>query len=631
MKEDAIGIAHAKHGRFKFFTRDEWIGRSLFTLGEWSEDEVSAFQKILQKNDIALDVGANIGAFTVPMSRLCKTVYAFEPHPDTCALLRENLEVNGCDNVKVINAAASDKEGTAFMPPVDGMLNPAGFSVSEKGGSEDVAIKTVTIDSLKLERLDFLKCDAEGHELQVLKGAKETIKKFRPILYLENDRSDKSVDLVAYVIGELQYRCYWHRIPLFNPKNFKGETVNIYGDTISLMILCVPEEKPEIKVARLDEVADIRMDDATYKREIERYERILARTPDDLDTRVIVAHYYNLMQQGDKAFALLEENLKIDPDHFGTLAIRGLLRLQRKQWEQGWQDYELRYRKENSQLFGNRPHYSPHWDGQPTDKRLLIWCEQGFGDSIMYARFMTDVLKIAPNAFLEIQPQLFELFEQSNISPMGLYRKGRTLPEYDLHCSLPSLPATLRLGGDLRRPVPYLFPEKRMQQSWHERTAFPKIGLCYKGNMRSERCYSRDIEYKMFDAIIRKYPVLSLLDQGQWESYADTAAAISELELVITVDTSIAHLAGAMGKRTWLLLSFDPDFRWGLDSEECVWYPTMKIFRQPNLFDWQSVIDRICTEVDTLNIGRVADVKRPEAGASGSRQADAETAHAAGA
>jgi ADP-heptose:LPS heptosyltransferase len=98
---------------------------------------------------------------------------------------------------------------------------------------------------------------------------------------------------------------------------------------------------------------------------------------------------------------------------------------------------------------------------------------------------------------------------------------------------------------------------------------------------------------------LRFGPFFSLTQHGQFESFADTAAAISTLDLVITVDTSIAHLAGAMGAPTWLLLSFDPDWRWGLRGSKTIWYPSMTIFRQPRLRDWQSVLDEVAAALET--------------------------------
>jgi hypothetical protein len=147
--------------------------------------------------------------------------------------------------------------------------------------------------------------------------------------------------------------------------------------------------------------------------------------------------------------------------------------------------------------------------------------------------------------------------------------------------------------------APYLRPDPALVARWRQNNPL-KIGICNVGSPRSERPYTRDIPDDMLAPLgLRFGPFFSLTQHGQFESFADTAAAISTLDLVITVDTSIAHLAGAMGAPTWLLLSFDPDWRWGLRGSKTIWYPSMTIFRQPRLRDWQSVIDEVAAALET--------------------------------
>ena len=119
-------------------------------------------------------------------------------------------------------------------------------------------------------------------------------------------------------------------------------------------------------------------------------------------------------------------------------------------------------------------------------------------------------------------------------------------------------------------------------------------GVAFLNSVRSERPYSRDIDPMLLKPLIDEFgPFMTLDDQGQWESFADTAAAVSSLDLVITVDTSIAHLAGSMGVPTWLMLSHDPDWRWGLHGDGTIWYPSIRIFRQERLMDWGNVIEEM--------------------------------------
>ena len=147
--------------------------------------------------------------------------------------------------------------------------------------------------------------------------------------------------------------------------------------------------------------------------------------------------------------------------------------------------------------------------------------------------------------------------------------------------------------------MPYLHADSGLIETWRERGNPSSIGICHRGSPKSERPLTRDIPAEFFDPLNARYaPFFMLHQNGQFENFADTAAAIAGLDLVITVDTSIAHLAGAMGKPVWLLLSTDPDWRWGLQGDSTIWYPSMRIFRQHKFRDWKSVIDDVITALD---------------------------------
>jgi hypothetical protein len=229
----------------------------------------------------------------------------------------------------------------------------------------------------------------------------------------------------------------------------------------------------------------------------------------------------------------------------------------------------------------------------------------------MFSRFYKYVRDLCPNAILEVQPHVYELLETSGIAKSGtLFRQDRALPflkvEFKAQCSLPSLPAALHDDGSMipvRTPYleiqnAYLFADAALTSKWRAIVGDRKIGVCSQGSPRSERPYTRDLPVEFLPPLGLKFgPFFSLNDEGQFESYAATAAAIMALDLVITVDTSIAHLAGALGKEVWLLLAFDPDFRWGLTGTTTPWYPSMRIFRQPKLRDWPSVMAEVENEL----------------------------------
>jgi len=591
-----------KHGTFTIFSDDEFVGRSLEAYGEFSEDEVSVFDKVLSGDDIAIEVGSNIGALTVPMARRCRKVYAFEPQPDNFSMLLRNLKDNNLGNVETGNCALGSRCGITHIPYLDslGHHNYGRVEVGDSGCTVTMQRLDDMIDAD--DRIKFIKIDVEGHELEVLKGAAGIIMRDRPVLYVENDRPDQSNDLIGWLVDH-GYRPFWHQPPLFYNGNFRKNPRNVWGrNIVSVNMVCVPEES-RYKIERLEEVHDPRIDSSMHAREHTRLMARLNRDPDDLEARVNAAHFANLDGDAVKARALMAENLALDPDHLGTLTLKGLFDLQDANFAEGWPAYELRYRRHETigHQFGFRTDEKPHWDGQPTDKVVLIHSEQGFGDSILFVRFMDVVMERAPNAILTVQPQLFELFETSNVPCKRLYRQGRILPAYDLHCSLPSLPATLGLNCEDQVVYgSYLKADPAMIDIWRKRQG-PRVGVCLKGGAASERGYSRDMPEAAIEPLIETFGQWLALDHtGQWESFADSAAAMASLDLVLSVDTSVAHLAGALGIPTYLMLSSDPDWRWQLGRQDSPWYPSMKIFRQRCFMDWSNVVEEI-TRVGSLS------------------------------
>lgn len=612
---------NCKHGVLSYYADDKWIGRSLELYGEYSEYEVAVFQKCLKPGGVALELGANIGSLTVPMAKIVGEtgkVIAFEPGEDTLHLLRLNVIQNGLEDiVTIIPKGASDAPGTApivYNPNPNYPKVEIGDNPHTRGSAIDGWIDLITVDSLNLERLDFAKIDVDGCEQFAIEGMRETIMRCRPFIFIENEIPEKAEKLTSTLI-DMGYRAYWYRPPLYSFTNHAGELHNIFPGIVAIMQIYVPEELDH-EVKGCDEVSDIRLADPNdpdvFNREIVRYTRISERFPENVNVKLIVAHYLNLMGRNEESAGKIKEILAQEPDHTPTLAIEGLHMLQAGNYKEGWQRYELRYQQKNTAHFGgNRKHRDiPQWNGEPTDDVVLIWAEQGFGDTIMFCRYFNYVLERAPNAILEVQPHLYELIETSDFVPPGaLYRQDRELPlGIASQCSLPSLPAHLGDDGSMI-PVEgaYLFADPALTAKWQGIVGDRKIGVCANGSPRSERPYTRDLPVEFLPPLGLDFgPFFSLNDDGQFESYAATAAAISALDLVITVDTSVAHLAGALGKETWLLLAFDPDFRWGLKGSTTPWYSSMRIFRQPSFRDWKTVMANVRIELEKRKLKKVA-------------------------
>lgn len=219
---------------------DRYVGRSLDLYGEYSNEEATLFRSLLEPGAIALDIGAHIGPHTLVIANSVGTkgaVLAFEPQRVIFQMLCANMALNNLTNVYCYHVVVGDRPGTMVVPELDYSTenNFAGLALGAHQQGEKV--RMLTIGSLELQRCDFIKIDVEGMELDVLKGARETIRRFRPALYVENDREEKSAALIEY-IRSLDYDLYWHRPPLFNPNNFAGNQENVFDGIVSINMLC---------------------------------------------------------------------------------------------------------------------------------------------------------------------------------------------------------------------------------------------------------------------------------------------------------------------------------------------------------------------------------------------------------
>jgi len=237
---------------------DIYMGGSLQKYGEFSVGEQSVFSQIVGPGALVVEVGANIGAHTVQLARLAGhdgEVHAFEPQRIVFQALCANLALNQCANVFARQAAVGEKAGTITVPPLDPAVRTNFGGVSLQGVTFGESVPLVTLDSLDLPACQFLKVDVEGMEVEVLRGSEQLIETHRPIMYLENDRVERSAELLG-IVERLGYAAYWHFPRVFNPDNYFGDAENVFGDVASVNILCVPKET-KLAVAGLRQVLSI--------------------------------------------------------------------------------------------------------------------------------------------------------------------------------------------------------------------------------------------------------------------------------------------------------------------------------------------------------------------------------------
>ena len=240
------GLTICRHGPMLYNRNDQYVGASLRKYGEFSPGESQVFRAFIQPGAVVVEVGANIGAHTVELSRLVVpggAVFAFEPQRVVFQTLCANVALNGCANVYAFQAAVGATAGeirVPFLPP--NMPNNFGGLSLHEGGSRGEPVPMRTLDSLGLKACRFLKLDCEGMEVEALRGGADMIRTLRPTMYVENDRKDRSAELIGLLLS-WQYRLYWHLPPLFSPQNFNEDAENIFENIVSFNMLCVPAEQ----------------------------------------------------------------------------------------------------------------------------------------------------------------------------------------------------------------------------------------------------------------------------------------------------------------------------------------------------------------------------------------------------
>lgn len=248
-----VRVCLSRNGAMMVEDHDEYVGRSFIALGEFGEAQLELFRSMVTPDMVVVDVGANIGAFTVELAKIARYVHAFEPQRHVYHMLCGNVALRNLDNVTCHHMALGDTSGILEVPTLnrDVVNNLGAFSVDMPGEKAD----RVRIEPLQIP-CQFLKVDVEGHELAVLRGAEPMIRECRPVLYVENDRHDKADALIEYV-RELGYTPYWHVTPMFRENNFRRLKADPWHACHSFDMLCIEGklDDPDAREARVGDFA----------------------------------------------------------------------------------------------------------------------------------------------------------------------------------------------------------------------------------------------------------------------------------------------------------------------------------------------------------------------------------------
>lgn len=229
-EHDYVAMRKCKHGVFLYNTHDLFISKSLDSYGEWCEGEIDVLSQLIKPGDVVIDVGANIGTHTVFFSKQVTNqgcVFAFEPQRIIFQNLCANLSLNALVNVIAKQQGIGKQKGTILLPIFEPHRDYNFGAINILGHSQGEMVEITTIDDLHLRRCNLIKVDVEGMECDVLEGAKDTISKYRPVLFVENNELDSSTAIIS-MIDSLDYVSYWHICGYFNPNNFFHNTDNLF-------------------------------------------------------------------------------------------------------------------------------------------------------------------------------------------------------------------------------------------------------------------------------------------------------------------------------------------------------------------------------------------------------------------
>lgn len=360
-----------------------------------------------------------------------------------------------------------------------------------------------------------------------------------------------------------------------------------------------------------------------YQEAIQQYDQAIALNPKHPFAYFDRGKTSLRLERYDAALVDLEHSIELTPNFPEANFELAFALLAKGQLTRGFQQYEWRWRCDPFKT-KIRPFVQAAWDGNLpiAGKRILIFAEQGLGDSIQFGRYAIELLERGATPILEVQPPLVTLFKQLP-GIQHVITQGDPLPAFDLHAPLMSLPKLC--GTDLNsvptRPSYYDHQQigNAAKHRWANKvpqTERKKIGVVWAGSRDFVHDKKRSVPFAVFEKILRVNAQFHCLQKeisdadlhnlqkfgipfygDQLDDLLETAALISQMDLVITVDTSIAHLAGSLGKPVWIMLPFNPDWRWMLERRDTPWYPSARLFRQRTIYQWESVIDQITTEL----------------------------------
>jgi len=400
--------------------------------------------------------------------------------------------------------------------------------------------------------------------------------------------------------GYLQLGDCFHSMERFE------DAVSVYDRLLRLMPECGPAWHNR---------GNALMDMGRWEEAIASYRAALRFMPSFAEAYVTIATALQALGKPYEAMASCHRALAIDPNCAEAHWNLALALLQVGEYRQGWEEFQWRWKK-RGYTSAARTFLQPEWDGATfPGKKILIHCEQAFGDSIQFARFLPLVAERGGKVIVECPSPLRTIMESVK-GVTEVVSSGDNPPPFDFHLPLMSLPLIFNTQlASVPKETPYILPSLEKLAKWSSRfldTRSFRVGIAWAGRKRPDpnrTCPFRNLLPLADISGVSLYSLQMSCDMRETENtsqgigvidftsdiddFADTAALIANLDLVISIDTAVAHLSGALGKETWVLLPHAADWRWMLERDDSPWYPTAKLYRQESPGDWPGVVTRL--------------------------------------
>lgn len=423
------------------------------------------------------------------------------------------------------------------------------------------------------------------------------------MIFLKNGEIDNAITSFKKALSlnsELAYSYYCLGLS-YDIKGKYNEALDFYKKAVNL--------EPKL-VDAYNNMGIIMQKQGQFKEAIDFFKKAIEIEPNYAEVYSNMGLTYREYGMIENSISSYKKSLEINPNLIDAHVNLALSLLLKGDFINGWKEYEWR-KKHLPYIFSK-----PFWEGSDlSSKKIFIYTEQGFGDSIQFIRYIPLVYELGAKIILMCQKELESLFR--NIKGIEeLLTFGEPFPDFDFHCPLLSLPYIFNTDSEsIPNNVPYLFPELLKIKKWSEKVRSDnrnlKVGLSWSGKNHANHISLFSPLLQLSNVTfysLQKGEAASQVDNSPYNTkivnlsneindFSDTAAIIENLDLVITIDTSVAHLAGALGKEVWTLLTYVPDWRWMLNRKDSPWYPTMRLFRQTSLGNWNSVFSDVLNEL----------------------------------